>query len=115
MGATRGRKASLPSSAISVTLNSSRWDDSDAELMRLHEMGVLAWTPLGKDDDLFTIQTASDQEAWIVTNDRFEQHRRHTSQVRSRLIGFYFAHDVFSPNPDEAGAFLRACGRSGGT
>ena len=33
MGAAGGRRASLPPSAISVTLSSSRWDEGDAELM----------------------------------------------------------------------------------
>mmetsp|Transcript_14624 Transcript_14624/g.24358 ORF Transcript_14624/g.24358 Transcript_14624/m.24358 type:complete len:509 (-) Transcript_14624:102-1628(-) len=112
------RKRAVPLQAISVTLNRRHYNETDIELMRLQEMGVIGWTPLGKDDDLYTISTADEAGAWVVTNDRYENYRRWTAQVRLRLITFYFAgggagaKDIFSPNPEEAERFAVACGIS---
>ena len=54
-----------------MTLNASRYDEGDAALSALSD--VLAWTPLGKDDDVFLLPAAADHEAvgqlWVTEMD----------------------------------------------
>ena len=91
----------IPAKALVVTLSESRRDDSDAELLQLERRGLLAWTPTGKDDDLFTIQTALEQGAWIVSNDRYLNHRRWTAPLSKKILKFAFAREVFVVAPDD--------------
>ena len=91
-----------------MTLSASRWDPSDAALQRLEAAGVLSWTPLGKDDDVFLLQCAADCGAWVVTNDRWTDHRasRHaTMEVRRRVIRYAFLSGTFAPASDDLGRF----------
>lgn len=102
------RQAGVPAARMRVTLSESNWDGTDAELVALDAAGAIAWSPLGKDDDLFTIQTAALTGAWVVTNDQFRNHARWTSQVGRRLLRFSFATtDVFVAAPDDVERFLR--------
>lgn len=102
------RQAGVPAARMRVTLSESNWDETDAELVALDAAGAIAWSPLGKDDDLFTIQTAALTGAWVVTNDQFRNHARWTSQVGRRLLRFSFATtDVFVATPDDVERFLR--------
>ncbi|MEC8039086.1 MAG: hypothetical protein VX152_12470, partial [Pseudomonadota bacterium] len=76
---TRSRSTSGSRSAIAATLNECRWDEHDTVLQSMSD-GVIAWTPVGKDDDVFLLQSAADHGAWVVTNDRWNDHARASSR-----------------------------------
>lgn len=103
-----GARRLLPLSAIAVTLNESRYDPDDPALQRLEAAGVLSWTPLGKDDDVFLLQSAADHDAWVVTNDQWKDHRasRHaTQEVRKRVLHYSFVGGAFTPASDDLAQF----------
>lgn len=105
------RQAGVKPECMCVTLNESHWDESDPDLCAMESAKLIAWTPTGKDDDLFTIQTAEMTGAWIVSNDRFRNYSRWTRSVGRRLLPFSFATaDVFIVAPDDVDAFLRSVG-----
>lgn len=98
----------VPRSAIAVTLSETRWDPSSHALAALDADGVLAWTPTGKDDDVFLLQSAADHAAWVITNDRWTDHRasRHaTQEVRKRVLRYAFVSQAFSPASDDVARF----------
>ena len=97
----------MPREAIAVTLNEGRWDPHDAALCSLSD-GVLAWTPPGKDDDVFLLQSALDHGAWVVTNDRWKDHRasRHaTDAIRRRVLRYAWVGGTFAPASDDLARF----------
>ena len=99
-GALGGRR--LPRRLISVVLNENRYDASDADLASLQD--VIMWTPTAKDDDVFLLQCAADHGSWVVTNDRWSDHRalRHaTEAVRRRKISYAWAGSTFAPASDD--------------
>jgi len=107
-------------SAIAAVVNENRWDPEDANLAWLDARHLVAWTPTAKDDDLFVLTAAADQTAWVVTNDRWNDHGRNSRQardaVRRRTIRFSWMRGVFAPAADDLGRFGRAeaiagCGR----
>jgi hypothetical protein len=101
-----GGKGAVPWANIFVTLSRSRWDAEDASLGELNEQ--ICWTPVGKDDDVFTIQCAIDHNCWVVTNDRWLDHaaaRHATAEVRSRRIGFAWVGKTFTPAADDLARF----------
>ena len=103
-GGSRG----IPLGAIAVTMNESRYDATDPALQWLEAAGLLAWTPVGKDDDVFLLQSAADHNAWVVTNDRWTDHRpsRHaTQEVRRRVLRYTFVAGAFAPASDDLGRF----------
>jgi len=86
------RRQGVDSASVAVTLNENRWDPSDPELIELDRLGVLNWAPSRKDDDLFTINLANDQEAFVVTKDAFRNYQMHvTSSLKRRIITYWFA------------------------
>jgi hypothetical protein len=96
----------LPRSRISVVLNENRYDPSDEALLSLED--VIMWTPTAKDDDVFLLQCAADHESWVVTNDRWTDHRalRHATQdVRKRKITYAWAGSTFAPASDDLRRF----------
>ena len=98
----------VPLSGIAVTLSETRWDPSSSALTALHDDAVLAWTPIGKDDDVFLLQCAADHGAWVVTNDRWTDHRasRHaTAEVRRRVLRYAFVGGSFAPASDALARF----------
>jgi hypothetical protein len=106
-------RVGVPAESVRVTLSESNWDESDSELVALDAAGAIAWSPVGKDDDLFTIQTAELTGAWVVTNDQFRNHARWTGSVGRRMVRFYFATpDVFVAAPDDVERFMRDVGLS---
>ena len=114
--ARRSPGRQLPGSAIVVTLNESRWDGSDAALCNLEHDNVLAWTPVGKDDDVFLLQCAADHGAWVVTNDRWTDHRasRHaTNAVRGRVLRYAWLAGSFAPASDDLARFDANSGSQG--
>ncbi|KAL1520757.1 hypothetical protein AB1Y20_022323 [Prymnesium parvum] len=86
------RRQGVQEEHIAVTLNENRWDPNDQELAALGRFGALNWAPSGVDDDLFTINLAQSQGAFIVTKDTFRNYQMHvSSELRRRLIKFWFA------------------------
>ena len=73
---------------VVVTLSETHWQTvvADAWGKSLDAREGVAWTPTGTDDDLFTIQLAASSGAWVVTNDRFENHPAWAAPVRGRLV-----------------------------
>ena len=103
----------LADDAIGVILNENRWDAADADLAGLEERGLVSWTPTAKDDDVFLLTAAADQEAWVLTNDRWTDHRaaRHaTAAVKARTMRFGWIREVFAPAADDVGRYSRADG-----
>ena len=60
------------------------------------------------------LSAAADLKAWVVTNDRWTDHGRHSRQVREavrrRTIRFTWIREVFVPAADDLGRFGRAEG-----
>lgn len=101
----------LPEASIAVIMNENRWDSTDVDLVSLEERGLVSWTPTAKDDDVFLLTAAADHGAWVVTNDRWTDHRaaRHaTEAVRARTLRFGWIREVFAPAADDVGRFNRA-------
>jgi len=100
--------------AIAAAVNENRWDSGDADLAWLEARQLVSWTPTAKDDDLFVLSAAADLKAWVVTNDRWTDHGRHSRQVREavrrRTIRFTWIREVFVPAADDRGRFGRAEG-----
>ena len=96
--------------AIAVVLHARYYDDADADLGRLEALGVLCWAPAGHDDDLFMLQLAADSSAWLVSNDKYDNHRSvMASGLKQRLVPYMWAgygnpKDVFTP---KAGSWTR--------
>lgn len=78
----------------------------DVQLLRdLSDQGLLITTPPQDYDDSYIIQYAMNHGGFIVSNDRYRDHKRkESSEVRrwlkSHLISFTFISDEFMPNPD---------------
>jgi hypothetical protein len=108
-------RASLVRSDIVVVLNENRDDGSLDGLEGLRDLFCL--TPTGKDDDVFLLQCASDHGAWVVTNDRWDDHRavRHaTEDVRRRRIRYAFCAGAFTPAADDLAKFVDTRGMHAG-
>ena len=104
----RRRGVSLSRNDICVTLSSSRNDPSDATLAALEQMVSVCWTPLQRDDDVFTIQCADDHGSWVVTNDKWRDHggARHASEaLRRRRIEYAWMGGAFAPAADDLARF----------
>ncbi|EOD32246.1 hypothetical protein EMIHUDRAFT_202909 [Emiliania huxleyi CCMP1516] len=96
---------------VVVTLSETHWQTvvADAWGKSLDAREGVAWTPTGTDDDLFTIQLAASSGAWVVTNDRFENHPAWAAPVRGRLVRFAFAGaSLFVPAADDLDRFRQA-------
>ena len=107
----------LPQASIAVVLNENRWDPTDADLAWLEKCGLISWTPSAKDDDVFLLTAAADHEAWVITNDRWTDHRaaRHaTAAVKVRTLRFGWIREVFAPAADDLGRFSHARGSASG-
>ena len=101
-----GGGSRLPRSRIAVVLNENRWDGNDPILSGL--IDVISWTPTNKDDDVFLLQCACDNQSWVVTNDKWTDHRatRHaTDGVRHRKLRFAFVGQVFTVAADDVARF----------
>ena len=96
--------------AVAVVLHERYYSSSDAELGRLEALGVLCWAPAGHDDDLFMLQLAADSDAWLVSEDKYRNHRGvMASGLTHRLVPYMWAgygspKDVFTP---KAGSWTR--------
>ena len=96
--------------AVAVVLHARYYSADDADLDALEARGVLCWAPAGHDDDLFMLQLAADSGAWLVSEDRYRNHRDvMASGLTQRLIPYMWAgygspKEVFTP---KAGAWTR--------
>ena len=79
----------VPAAALMVVLNENRkrhnWDE---HMAHLDTLGVIAWTPTAKDDDVFLLTAAANSGAWVVTNDHWRDHRaaRHVTEAVHRRV-----------------------------
>jgi len=109
----------LRESEVGIVLHSRHWElHGDADLLALEESGVVAWTPPGRDDDVFLLASAAEHDCWVVTNDNWEDHgragRRHlTEAVRRRVIKFAWVQEAFVPDPDAMARFNRELSECG--
>jgi len=80
----------------------NRADDIDG-LKRLHERGLVRFTPQGGDDDAFIIEFAYQSDGWIVSNDNYREFRKHDIPAEQRdwllwrKIFYTFIGDCFIP------------------
>ena len=93
-----------------------RWDANDPELVALEQQGLLNWSPSRKDDDLFTINLAIDQDAFVVTRDAFRNYQMHvTAALKRRLVTYWFAgsggrKELFGVSEDDCARVRQAVG-----
>lgn len=101
---------------ITVVLHERHFDEDDEDLRALRGLGVLSWTPPGKDDDVsaqhapphnplpntapshtqrlprvrqvFLLSCAADNGSWVVTNDLWRDHiaARHATSELRRRV-----------------------------
>lgn len=98
--------------AIAVVIHARYYDPEDAAQRRLEGLGVLSWAPAGNDDDLFLLQLALDADAWLISNDQYENHRDVSARLKNRRIPYMWAgfgaKTVFTPSADKCAAFERS-------
>lgn len=89
-----------------VKANTASKIPDDIQLLRdLSDQGLLITTPPQDYDDSYIIQYAMNHGGFIVSNDRFRDHKRKESSkvrnwLKTHLISFTFILDEFMPNPD---------------
>jgi hypothetical protein len=88
-----------------LNVNVSKIADNIELLQDLSNQGLLITTPPQDYDDSYIIQYAMNHGGYIVSNDRFRDHKLRESRVirrwlRQHVISFTFICDEFMPNPD---------------
>lgn len=94
----------------------SKLPDSVAVLQKLADQGVMVKTPSQDYDDSYCISYARNENAFIVTNDKFRDYiqklqvkpsmntadaiKREKAWLKQHTISFAFNGDQFLPNPD---------------
>ena len=95
-----------------MVIHARYYDPEDAAQRRLEGLGVLSWAPAGNDDDLFLLQLALDADAWLISNDQYENHRDVSARLKNRRIPYMWAgfgaKTVFTPSADKCAAFERS-------
>jgi len=69
------KRPSRSAHAAKTGFYQNRADDIDG-LKRLHERGLVQFTPPGGDDDAFIIEFAYQSDGWIVSNDNYREFRK---------------------------------------
>lgn len=93
-------------------------DNTVEMLLHYRNANQICFVPQGEHDDIFIIETALRNDAFVVSNDKYRDHimtrNLNSEWLKERRIGFMFINDEFIPNPDmKHAAMNRRYGTSG--